>query len=252
MPVSRKSTTVVNGPETRPPAEPSLKPERQDLTARPLTDWFADRLPRRIVLFAVVRDESGSMSRWRQRQGEFLPQVTGHLIEVGGPKVGDLVYILYCVVSGGVVTSEFVPLAKASDITFVPDGQTPLGQALSVVAEKCEEFLKTKVFPQEVTVRNFEILLISDLRATGETLEETEAGVETFLATAKKYRAKINIVGPDPEAMNHDLAARLDVSERGIKYLDADPTSVITITFDSLLGASRLAVGGSNPSIRNA
>lgn len=209
-----------------------------------------DRLPRRIVMYGVVCDESGSMRPWRQRQGEFIPQVAAHLIEVGGEKVGDLVYVAYFVVSGGVVGTEFMPLKCAGDPSFDPDGQTPIGKALAAVADKCAHFLETRVFPEEVTVRNFEILIVSDLRATGETSEETEAGVEKFLAMAKKYRAKVNLVGPSPEEMDEALARRLDVSERGIKYLDSDPKAVLNITFDSLLAASRPSFGGSNPAVR--
>ncbi|GIW88294.1 MAG: hypothetical protein KatS3mg108_2618 [Isosphaeraceae bacterium] len=210
----------------------------------------ADRLPGRIVVFVVVRDESGSMARWRQRQGEFIPAVAAHLMEVGGAKVGDLVYILYVVVSGGVMATEFVPLKAAADPEFTADGQTPLGRGFKVVAAKCEEFLQTKVFPQEVTTRNFELLIVSDLQPTGESKEETEAGVEEFLSLVAKYKAKVTLVGPAHEAMNQDLARRLDVSGRGVKYLDSDPKAVLDITFDSLLSASRPALGGSNPAIR--
>ncbi len=234
MPVSRK----VSSPTPTPTSDP-LNIQRR-----------SDRLPGRVVLYVLVRDESGSMSRWRQRQGAFIPAVAAHLLEAGGPKVADLVYILYCVVSGGVVTTEFTPLGKATDPEFRPDGQTPIGQALKVVAEKCEAFLQSKVYPQEVSVRNFEILLVSDLQATGETEEETESGVREFLEVVKKHRGKVTVVGPDPEVMNEDLAKELDVSERGIKYLDADPKAVMNITFDSLVAASRTALGGSNPTIR--
>ena len=234
MPVSRKGSRVIPSPPT----------------PRPLTDWVGDVLPRRIVVFVVIRDESGSMGRWRQRQGEFIPAVASHLIEVGGPKVGDLVYVAYVVVSGGVVSTDFTPLAKASDPEFNPDGQTPIGAALAAVADKVAEFFESRVFPEEVTVRNFEVLIVSDLKPTGEKEEETEAGVEKFFAMARKYRARVNLVGPSPEAMNEDLAARLDLNERGVKYLDSDPKAVLTITFDSLLSASRTSLGGSNPSIR--
>lgn len=220
------------------------------LSGRPLAKWAGDRLPRRIVVYVVVRDESGSMRTWRQRQGEFIPQVAAHLIEVGGEKVGDLVYVAYFVVSGGVVATDFVSLNRAEDPSFVPDGQTPIGEALAAVADKCADFLESRVFPADVTAKNFEVLIVSDLRATGETREATEAGVEKFLDMAKKYRAKVNLVGPSPEAMDEALARRLDVNERGVKYLDGDPTAVLNITFDSLLAASRPALGGSNPAVR--
>jgi hypothetical protein len=203
-----------------------------------------------MVVFVVVRDESGSMRPWRQRQGEFIPQVAAHLIEVGGETVGDLVYVAYFVVSGGVVATDFVALSRAEDPAFIPDGQTPIGEALSSVADKCVEFLESRVFPEEVTVKNFEILIVSDLKATGESRDATEAGVEKFVDMAKKCRAKVNLVGPSPEEMDEALARRLDVNERGVKYLDSDPTAVLNITFDSLLAASRPALGGSNPAVR--
>lgn len=228
----------------------SRKPSSNGPVQGPIPARKRDSFPRRIVVFLVVRDESGSMSPWRQQQGAFIPAVAAHLMEVGGPKVGDMIYLLYCVVSGGVVTTEFTPLNKASDPDFAPDGQTPIGKALSTVAQKCEEFLETRVFPEEVTVRNFEVLIVSDLKATGETKEETKAGVEKFVAMARKYRAKVNLVGPSPEEMDRELPETLDVSERGVKYLDADPKSIINITFDSLLSASRTSLGGSNPTIR--
>jgi len=159
------------------------------------------------------------------------------------------------VVTNQTVADNLVAAAKANDIRRViamagagvlqaTDG------ALKAVAEKCEAFLHSKVYPQEVTVRNFEIVLVSDLQASGETEEETESGVDKFLELVKKHRAKVTLVGPDPGAMNHDLAGQLDVTERGIKYLDSDPKAVLAITFDSLVAASRGSLGGSNPAVR--
>lgn len=206
--------------------------------------------PRRVVVVPVVRDESGSMAHWRQKQGEFIPAVGASLIEVGGPKVGQLVYIINVVISGGVAMTEFEPLGQATDPEYTPDGQTPIGTALKAVAEKCEEFFETKIFPEEVTVKNFEVLIDSDLKPTGETAEQTEEGIRAFTAMCAKYRGKVNLVGPAPEAMNDELAARLDLNERGVKFLDADPKSILKITLDSLLNASRTSLGGSNPSIR--
>jgi len=206
--------------------------------------------PRSIVVVVVVRDESGSMAHWRQKLGEFIPAVSMSMIEVGGPKVGRMVFVLSVAVSGGVAMTDFEPLAQATDPAYTPDGQTPIGTALEAVAEKCEEFFETKIFPEEVTVRNFELLIVSDLKPTGETPEQTDDGVRAFTAMCAKYRGKVNLVGPAPEAMNDELAARLDLNERGVKFLDADPKSILKITLDSLLNASRTSLGGSNPSIR--
>jgi hypothetical protein len=215
-----------------------------------IKDPKPDRFPARIVVYCVIRDESGSMKRWRQRQGEFIPAVAAHLLEVGGPRVGDLVFILTVIVSGGAATLDFAPLNRAADPRYEPDGRTPIGGALKLAAEKCRAFFDEKVFPQETSVRNFEVLIVSDLQATGESEEETEAGVRDFVDLMEKYNGKVTLVGPEPAAMNKDLAGRLDVSGRGVKYLDSDPKAVLNVMFDSLVAASRPALGGSNPSIR--
>lgn len=208
------------------------------------------RLPRRIVVVVVVRDESGSMAPWRTRRGEFVPQLCSGLVEAGGQQVAQLVYLMYVVVSGGVVTTEFAPLPEAVDPAYVPDGMTPIGAALSTVADKVEAFLTTCVFPNETTIKALEIVLVSDLKPTGEEEETTEAGVTQFVTMAKKYRANVTVVGPAPEAMNHELAARLDVGEKGVKYLDSDPKAVIKVTFDSVLGASHMLTGSRPPANR--
>ncbi|MBI1213766.1 MAG: hypothetical protein GC190_20085 [Alphaproteobacteria bacterium] len=209
------------------------------------------RYPSRVVLFVIVRDESGSMAPYRQTQGDFIPAVTRWLIEAGGPKVADLIFLLYVVVSGGVVKTEFAPLSKAADPEYRPDGETPIGMALKATADACREFLETQLFPNEVTVRNFEVVIFSDLKATGETLEKTNEGVNAFIEFAKSYNAKVNLVGPNEEAMDRDLAMRLDIDERGVKYLDSDPKAVLNITFESLIAVSRAVQGGSNPLFRN-
>ncbi len=231
MPVSKKSVVISNGVSGMP---------------------IKGRYPRRVVVFVVVRDESGSMAPYRQEQGTFIPAVAQSLIEIGGPRIAELVYVLYAVISGGVVMTEFQPLSKAADPNFVPDGATPIGTALESVASKCASFLENELFSNEVTVRNFEIVIFSDLHATEESPERTAAGVDAFVSFAKKYNAKVNLVGPNAEAMNRDLASRLDINERGVKYLDSDPKAILKITFDSLLSASRVTLGGSNPIIRNA
>lgn len=238
MPISRKSDSPQ---KLVAPAEAAT---RQKIPAK---SWW---LPRRVVALAIFRDESGSMSPWRSRQGEFIPRLCQHVIEVGGDKVADFVYLLYVVVSGGVVHAGFAPLRHAADPAFEPDGMTPLGQGFSVVAEKCDDFF-THLFENEVTVRDFEVAIFSDLQATGESAEETETGITKFLEMVKKYRGKVTIIGPTIEAMNADFAKRLDVNERGIKSLDStDPKAVYKWTFDSLMQMSRKASGGSKPSVR--
>ena len=69
-------------------------------------------LPRRITLLVIVRDESGSMSTYRMKQGRFVPALLKAVHEAGGPRVGELVYVLYIVLSGGVIVAcdGFVPL----------------------------------------------------------------------------------------------------------------------------------------------
>ncbi len=206
-------------------------------------------LPPRIVLVVIVRDDSGSMGPWRTRSGEFIPQVRAAVVERGGPKVEDLINVMSVAVSGGVTATDFTTLRTAVDPVYTPDGQTPIGEGLQLVSDKLTAFLEGTVFPQEVTVRNLEVLLLSDLMATGETPKQTEEGVAAFLATMKKFRGNVTVVVPNAESFNKDLATRLDLNERGVRYLDADPKSVLNITFDSLLQASR-KLTGSNPRVR--
>ena len=135
------------------------------------------------------------------------------------------------------------------DPSWEPDGQTPLGKALKVAAEKIALFLEESVFPAEATVRNLEVMIVSDLKPTGETDGETEAGVDAFISTMKKYRGNVTLVAPDEESINEDLAGRLNVSERSVQFLHMDPKAILNITFDSLLQLSR-KMAGSNPLIR--
>jgi hypothetical protein len=202
------------------------------------------------VLYVVIRDESGSLRLFRQAQGTFLPQVHQHVVDQGGPRVADLVYVLFVVISGGVVLTEFVPLSQATDPEFIPDGQTPLGQALALTTDKIVTFLETEVFPQETAVKAFEILISSDLMASGETAATTEEGMQKFLQMATKYHAAVTLLAPDEQSVNADVARQLDVSNRGVRYLNSDPKGILTVTFDSILGASR-KLGGSNPVVRN-
>jgi len=207
-------------------------------------------LPPRLVLYIVIIDASGSMKKWLVRQGEFIPAVRSALVERGGPRVAERIYGMTVVVSGDAVFSDFAPLSRADDPPYTPLGETPIGTALGLVAEKLTAFLEQVVFPQNTTVRNLEVLIASDLFPTGEEPAETEAGVAAFIAAMRKFNGKVTVLAPDAEAVNRDLAARLDLNERGVRYLDAaDPKAVINITFDSLLQASR-KVTGSKPRLR--
>lgn len=206
-------------------------------------------MPRRLVAAAILVDGSGSMGPYRERQGAFVPAVLRRLVEIGGPKVAPLIYVLYAVVSGGVALSDFAPLDRAAEPPYEPGGETPLGRALSALADRCEEFFTARVFPAGSSVRDFSVLVFSDLRATGETDAETAAGVERFLEVVRKYRAKVTVVAPDPGATDLALARRLDVSERGVRFLDSDPAGILDITLDSLLQSSR-KLTGSDPRVR--
>lgn len=208
--------------------------------------------PPRGIVFVSIEDQSGSMSHWRQPVGQFWPAVVKHFVESGGEKIAMLIFVLRVIVSGGVVTSEITTLADAKDPAYEPDGNTPLGNAFAATAKKLDDFFRDVVFPNEIAIRNFEVLVVSDLQANGETTEETAAGVAALLGLLKKFNGKVTVVGPDPAAMNVDLARELDVNERGVKYLDADPKSIVRITFDSLLAASRKLGGGSNPTVKNS
>ncbi len=209
----------------------------------------AGGLPPRLVLYVVIIDASGSMKTWLVRQGEFIPAVRSALVERGGPRVAELIYGMSVVVSGGVAASDFGPLSRANDPPYTPLGQTPIGTALGLVAEKLTVFLEQVVFPQNTAVRNLEVLIASDLFPTGEEPAETEAGVAAFVAAMRKFNGKVTIVAPDVAAVNTALANRLDLNERGVRSLDDDPKAVLNITFDSLLQASR-KLTGSNPRLR--
>jgi hypothetical protein len=202
------------------------------------------RYPRRVTLFVILRDESGSMSKWRDRQGTFIPELLTALTDSGGPRVAELVYVLYVVVSGGVVTSGFSPLSKTTDPDYKPDGYTPIGQGLMTVADRIDSFTTTELVPNEVTVRDTRVAIISDLEPSDESAEATQAGVARFLEVVKKYKADVQLVGPSESAMNRALATELDVNGHGVMYLDSsDPKAVFKWTFDSLLSASRKLTG---------
>ncbi len=200
--------------------------------------------PRRVTLFTILRDESGSMATWREKQGKFVPGLLTALTDAGGPRIADMVYLLYVVVSGTVTTTGFAPLSAAKDPVFEPDGQTPIGQGLKTLADQLDGFVKKELIANEVTVSDIKVAAISDLHATGETDDETAAGVERFLEVVKKYKADVQLIGPSEAAMNNVLAATLDVNAHGVTYLDGgDPESVFKWTFDSLLSQSRKLTG---------
>lgn len=201
------------------------------------------------MLYVVIIDASGSMETWLVKQGEFIPAVRAALIERGGARLADIIHGATFVVSGGVASTEFAPLSRATDPPYTPLGQTPIGRALGEVADKLTAFLEGTVFPQDATVRNLKVLIASDLFPSGEEPAETEAGVAAFVTAMKKFNGKVTVVAPDPEAFNRELAARLDLNERGVRFLDADPKAVFNITFDSLLQAGR-KLTGSNPRVR--
>ena len=225
MPVSRKSEAPKNGHPPPVCTTPGTAPRHY---------------PRRVVLFKVMTDQSGSMSPWRLKQGTFVPGLTAALREAGGPRVDELVYANFVVVSGEVTASGFSQLKYATDPPYEPDGETPIGRALTVLADSLDAFVTTELVPNEVTVAGIKVALVTDLKPTGEPPDETEAGVERFLEVVTKYGAEVQLIGPSERDMNHALAKRLDVKGLGVKYLDdADPTSVFKWTFDSLLSLSR-------------
>jgi hypothetical protein len=234
MPLSRKSEVL-----KREPIEETVA----RLHAAPPSTAY----PRRLTLFVILRDESGSMSRWREQQGTFVPALRTAITDAGGPRVGDLVYLLYGVVSGGVVFENFAPLSTAKDPVFEPDGHTPIGEGLKSLADKVDGFISKELIPNEVSVRDVKVAIISDLHPTEEEENVTAASVQRFVEVVKRFKADVQLVGPSESAMNQVLATSLDVSGNGVKYLDnADPRAVFTWTFDSILSQSR-KLSGSRP-----
>jgi len=208
------------------------------------------RMPKRIVLFSIVRDESGSMKTWRSQQESFVPRLPEKLRVTAGPSFIDTIFVQYTVISGGHVSTTIAPIEELADPTYIPDGSTPLGNALGSVADSLKEFVEKRVFPEEVTIRNFEILIISDCDPTGETVQETRDGIDRFLQFAQTYNAKVQVVVPDEASKNNELVQRVNVSDRPCVSLDVDPESLINVTFESIYAASR-KLGKSDMSIRN-
>lgn len=219
-------------------------------TKEPMSLGVKKRMPKRIVLFSIVRDESGSMRNWRTQQGQFVPRLIEKLRNAAGSSFINSVYVQYTVISGGHVSTKIAPLEELADPTYVPDGSTPLGTALGSVSDTLKSFVEQEVFPEEVTVRNFEVLVISDCEPTGEKEQETLDGIDRFVQFAKTYNAKIQVVVPDEAAKKNDLVKRINVSDRPCASLDVDPQSLINITFESLYAASR-KLGRSDMAIRN-
>jgi hypothetical protein len=208
------------------------------------------KIPKRITLFAIIRDESGSMSRWRNQQGQFIPSLTAGLREVAGPNFINSVYVQFTVICGGHVSSAIGPIDKLSDTTFVPDGNTPLGTSLSAVANDLQSFIDNEVHSNDVTIRNFEILLISDCLPAGETASQTKEGVAAFTTFATKYQAKIQIVVPADSDKKNEWVQALNISDREVRTLQSNPADLINVTFESLVAAS-VQFGRSNPNVRN-
>jgi hypothetical protein len=208
------------------------------------------KIPKRIVLVSIIRDESGSMSRWRTEQGQFIPSLTARLRDLAGPSFINTVYVQYTVISGGHVSSAIGPICELSDPTFIPDGNTPLGTALGAVANSLQSFIDNEVFPNEVTIRNFEIMLISDCLPAGETASQTKEGVDAFIKFANSYRAKVSVVVPDESANKNDWVQALNTSDREVRTLQANPADLLNVTFESLVAAS-VQFGRSNPNVRN-
>ena len=208
------------------------------------------RIPKRIVLFSIIRDESGSMSPWRNQQGQFIPAIKERIKNIAGPNFLSTVYLQYTVITGGFVSSDIGTLDEIADPSYQPDGCTPLGSALGHVANSLQSFMEMVLFPNEVTIRNFEILLISDCYPSGEEAAKTQAGIEAFTRFIPKFNAKLTLVVPDEDAKKNEMAQQLNLSGRPIRTLAANPEDLINISFESIYQASR-KLGNSNPGIRN-
>lgn len=208
------------------------------------------RIPNRMVLFSIIRDESGSMARWREKQGQFIPAITEKLRNIGGPEFIKKIYLQYTVISGGVVYSSIGPMDEVSDPKYKPDGCTPLGTALGLAADQLRNFIDHEVLPNEISIRNLEILLISDCLPSGEQLSETRAGIEKFSEFLTNYRAFISVVVPNEEAKAGEWVQRVNLTDRPIRSLSDNPEDLIQISFESVLQASR-KIGVSDPHIRN-
>jgi uncharacterized protein YegL len=192
--------------------------------------------PRKIVLVGILRDESDSMSVYR-RPG-FSEMVIKGVKDRVGERALNQVYVHLGVISDGVVHSDIAPLGKLKVPEFMPNGSTPLGTGLKKHVELAEAFFE-KLFEQEVTVRHYETVIISDLKPDGESPEQSNAGITAFINHQAKYRGKTTVIGP-AEAMDWMIATRLGVSKESVQPLDkADPETLLQFTLDSLTQVSR-------------
>lgn len=206
-------------------------------------------LPQRVTGCSFLRDYSGSMSRWAERQGTFLPAVLRMAREALGDRALNHLLVNYTVISGGVAATDFKTLDELADPAFTPNGNTPLGAALKVVADKMNRLVTDTLAANQVSLRAMEVVVISDLEPTDEPAETTMAGVRAFTETVKRIGAKVQLVGPAPEVMNAALVEALNMSGRPVKFLDRDdPSAILKLTFDSVVQTSR-KLTGSNPSI---
>lgn len=192
--------------------------------------------PKKIVLVGILRDESDSMSVYRRPA--FYEKVIKGVKDRVGERALSQVYVLLGVISDGVVHSEIAPLGKLKVPDFNPNGSTPFGTCLKNHVELAEAFFE-KLFAQEVSVRHYETVIISDLKPDGESSEQTNAGITAFINHQSKYRGKTTVIGP-VEAMDWMIATRLGVSKESVQPLDkTDPETLLQFTLDSITQVSR-------------
>lgn len=192
--------------------------------------------PKKIVFVRILRDESDSMSVYRRPL--FYEKVIKGVKDRVGERALSQVFVLLSVISDGVVHSEIAPLGKLKVPEFEPNGSTPLGLGLKKQVELAETFFE-KLFEQEVSIRHYETVIISDLKPDGESSEQTNAGITAFINHQAKFRGKTTVIGPS-ETTDWLIAARLGVGKESVQPLDkADPETLLQFTLDSITQVSR-------------
>ncbi len=203
----------------------------------PLRKYEGLPFPKKIVLVGVLRDESFSMSDFRRP--DFHGKLFEGVIARIGKKAASHVYVNYGVISSGVILAEIMPLSKLIIPDYELNGSTPLGTAFSMHVLQADAFFK-KVFEQEVSVRHYETLVISDLNPEGEDGETTNAGIAAFIKHQANYHGITTVIGPSLETMNWTVAERLGVSKETVQYLDkTNPDTLLQFTLDSITQVSR-------------